>query len=39
MAHPIDIVPSQQAVNLAVVGPGFDVEQRWFRLFLEDLLQ
>ena len=33
MTHSVDNVPSQQAVKLVVVGPGF-VEQCWFRLFL-----
>ena len=38
MTHPVDNVPSQQAVKLVVVGLGF-VEQCWFRLFLGDQLQ
>ena len=38
MTHAVDNVPSQQAVKLVVVGPGF-VEQCWLRLFLGDELQ
>ena len=33
--HSVANVPSQQAVKLVVVGPGF-VEQCWFGLFLAD---
>ena len=32
MTHSVDNVPSQQTVELVVVGLGF-VEQRWLRLF------
>ena len=38
MTHPVDNVPSQQAVELLVLGPGI-VEQCWLRLFLGDQLQ
>ena len=38
MIHSVDNVPSQQAVELVVVGLGF-VEQCWLRLFLGDQLQ
>ena len=38
MTHSVDNVPSQQAVNLVVVGLGF-VEQCRLRLFLGDQLQ
>ena len=38
MTHSVDNVPSQQAVELLVVGLGF-VEQCWLRLFLGDQLQ
>ena len=38
MTHSVDNVPSQQAVELVVVGLGF-VEQCWLRLFLGDQLQ
>ena len=38
MTHSVDNVPSQQAVNLVIVGLG-SVEQCWFRLFLGDQLQ
>ena len=38
MPHSVDNVPSQQAVKLVVVGPGF-VEQCWFGLFLGDQWQ
>ena len=34
MTHSVDSVPSQQAVKLVVVGPGF-VEPPWFGLFWE----
>ena len=36
--HYVDNVPTQQAVKLVVVGPGF-VEQCWFGLFLGDQWQ
>ena len=38
MTHSVDNVPSQQAVELLVLGLGF-VEQSWIRLFLGDQLQ
>ena len=38
MTHSVDNVPSQQAVELLVLGLGF-VEQCWLRLFLGDQLQ
>ena len=38
MTHSVDNVPSQQAVDLLVLGLGF-VEQCWLRLFLGDQLQ
>ena len=38
MTHSVGNVPSQQAVKLVVVGPGF-VEQCWFGLFLGDYTQ
>ena len=38
MTHFLDNVPSQQAVELVVVGLVF-VEQCWLRLFLGDQLQ
>ena len=38
MTHSVDNVPSQQAVELVVVGLVF-VEQCWLRLFLGDQLQ
>ena len=38
MTHSVDNVPSQQAVELVVVGPGF-VKQCWLRLFRGDQLQ
>ena len=38
MTHSVDNVPSQQAVEMLVLGLGF-VEQRWLRLFLGDQLQ
>ena len=38
MTHSVDNVPSQQAVELVVIGLVF-VEQCWFRLFLGDQLQ
>ena len=38
MTNSVDSVPSQQAVELVVVGLGFD-EQCWLRLFLGDQLQ
>ena len=34
MTQSVDTVPSQQAVKLVVVGPGF-VEPPWFGLFWE----
>ena len=34
ITHSVDNVPSQQAVKLVVVGPGF-VEPPWFGLFWE----
>ena len=36
MIHYVDNVPSQQAVKLVVVGPGFVAEQCWLGLFLGD---
>ena len=38
MTHSVDNVPSQQAVELVVVGLCF-VEHCWLRLFLGDQLQ
>ena len=38
ITHSVDNVPSQQAVELVVVGLVF-VEQCWLRLFLGDQLQ
>ena len=38
MTHSVANVPSQQAVELLVLGLGF-VEQCWLRLFLGDQLQ
>ena len=38
MTHSVDNVPSQQAVELLVLGLGF-VKQCWLRLFLGDQLQ
>ena len=38
MTHSVENVPSQQAVELLVLGLGF-VEQCWLRLFLGDQLQ
>ena len=38
MTHSVDNVPSQQAVELVVVGLGF-VKQWWLRLFLGGQLQ
>ena len=37
-SHSVDSVPSQQVVELVVVGLGF-VEHCWLRLFLGDRLQ
>ena len=39
MTHSADNVPSQQAVKLVVIGPGFVAEQCWLGLFLGDQLQ
>ena len=38
MTNSVDNFPSQQAVELLVLGVGF-VEQCWLRLFLGDQLQ
>ena len=38
MTHSVANVPSQQAVELLVLGLGF-AEQSWLRLFLGDQLQ
>ena len=38
MTHSVDNAPSQQAVELLVLGFGF-AEQCWLRLFLGDQLQ
>ena len=38
MIHSVDNVPSQQAVKLVVVEPGFVAEQCWLGLFLGDQL-
>ena len=38
MTHSVDNAPSQQAVELLVLGLGF-AEQCWLRLFLGDQLQ